>query len=1352
MLPRLRGARGWELPVTLLVLVGMVLGSFTGLTAPAPASPAPAPTPRAPSSPAVVGPPAPLDAPRLTVAPTGPGSAVDAAQNFHLASVNLPGPHPTAWGKAGMPPGWIVPASPLQKGPQPASGPTGPGDPGIQFYSSLLGSGGNVTWNVTLPVDRNATANQSDLYDAVWFGMTVTAPSAWMDQCFLELQLYPDASWFGSGHRNGNWIGAVVAWQIQATTGAEDPCFYEPLYANGIPGSNFLNMSQGDRVSVTMTGWPANPAGELLTVHDTTNGNQSYATAFNASGSFPLNPAYSTNDYPNALAWGSGGDYPIVFGVVTGKAGNPSVPSNNSYGGCSPGLPPSTASNPAVPCPSYNPGSWVNDTLHPWQIDPPTFFNATSRSGPPAQVAFSQAFGGINTVSTLAGAACAGRLGSAYCSYPWFSYSCALGAFEFGAVDFPGVSEGFGQYHQYSQVRVANAADLAFYAPKAFSVPTCAGPSYAAAVGPGTTGGTVEFLSRSYASPASTSGLAPGEYGVEARPQPGAYFAGWTATGGIVPTLLHGAWTTVVVSGNGSLSATFSTSGPPLLVATTFHDSPNGEVAVAPGWLDSPGANTTTVPANGVLALNPGIYSILAYPPQGFVFSGWSTSGLGQIIAAPSLPFTWLIVTDLQGTASVSAAYSASVHFDRVGLAAFDPANSTYYGGTVSLGGFLTTTSRAASGWIAVGTYNLSAKPAPGYLFGGWYYTWSSIMMNFSARTNITLENGTLNSTTSAGIVLAVFIPIAVSVTFSSAPSAGGVVVTGLGYVASGRSLLLTPGLNYTISAAPDGGERFVSWSTTDSTAIWNRASGSWTEQLVINRTGGVLVLYSTGGLTTLSFQVTPVGAGLINFNGRNSYANGSTNSSVVGGEIYLAGAAASSGFTFSGWSAMGSVTVPAATTANSTVVVSGLGTLIVSFVPTTYPVTFLVNLPVPAVMHLDLSTVTVESTALLSPGVHTVSVTPPAGSTFDRWQSTGGLNLTTPGSNATTVNISGAGTLTALITPFTVAVSSVSPSVVDVGILVTFSSAPSNPGTYTVHWRGLPPGCPVTTTVVVVCPPSTVGRYNLSISYVDLWGESATSVAGTLRVNPLPAIASTNLSLTTVDVGVATNFSSVERGGTGPFTWTYAGLPGGCATANQAYLICSPSATGAFLLTVSVTDAFGKTAGGAVSLEVHSLPSLQVSVSATSLPLGSPVTISAAVSGGTGPIAYTFSGLPPGCPSSTAVFFSCTPTKAGTYHVNVTATDLFGKRASQSVTFIITQSNPSVPGVSAAELGLGLGALLVIPLVAFLTLRRRPPKPTIVATPKPRPSPVASIPTPPPSFPEWSEGPAQPQEWHEGD
>ena len=52
----------------------------------------------------------------------------------------------------------------------------------LSFYSVLPGSAGNLTWNFTLPTDRGATQNQSNLYSAAWIGLVLSDPNGWMGE------------------------------------------------------------------------------------------------------------------------------------------------------------------------------------------------------------------------------------------------------------------------------------------------------------------------------------------------------------------------------------------------------------------------------------------------------------------------------------------------------------------------------------------------------------------------------------------------------------------------------------------------------------------------------------------------------------------------------------------------------------------------------------------------------------------------------------------------------------------------------------------------------------------------------------------------------------------------------------------------------------------------------------------------------------------------------------------------------------------------------------------------------------------------------------------------------------------
>lgn len=63
--------------------------------------------------------------------------------------------------------------------------------------------------------------------------------------------------------------------------------------------------------------------------------------------------------------------------------------------------------------------------------------------------------------------------------------------------------------------------------------------------------------------------------------------------------------------------------------------------------------------------------------------------------------------------------------------------------------------------------------------------------------------------------------------------------------------------------------------------------------------------------------------------------------------------------------------------------------------------------------------------------------------------------------------------------------------------------------------------------------------------------------------------------------------FSAVASGGTGPYSWTYSGLPAGCTTKNRSSLTCNPSVTGTFNVRVTVADRFGESANATVALTV---------------------------------------------------------------------------------------------------------------------------------------------------------------------
>jgi hypothetical protein len=988
----------------------------------------------------------------VTAAPTAsratPSSLGSAGQPRGVV-FNAPGPRPASWGPSGAPPGWqalpgatartsaggwtgggngtasnwdnrfcagIWPGFPTPSGnPQGtyASGCYGHDEPGIEFYSNLPGSGGNISWNVTLPVDRSATLNQSNLYSAIWFGMTLSDPAAWLGQCFLELQFYPDQTFYNPGPLapndtvNGAWVGAAVAWQIEASNGYENPCFYEPLYLNGLPGPAFLNMTQGDNIVVTMTGSTTSTTGEKLVIKDQTNGQSSTIVLYNSTGGFPLNPAYATNSYEGGLDWTPGGEYPVVFAFETGHAGNPDWPSNNSYGGCSPGLK-STPADPGAPCPSYDPGSWANDTLVPWKIQVPQFFNA-QRSVGAAQVAFTQDFGGIDLVAQIGGTGCQNDAGSGWCSYPWYSYSCAFHAFDFGATDYATFSNDFGKYNEYAQLPQANALGFGFYPPTNFSVPTCASASYTVTVGTSGTGvGATYLLSHAYTAATVVAGVGPGSYSLNAINAGAGKFSDWVTTGGVTVASKTTAYTTLIVTGNGTVTAAYSAA--PRMTKITFVNSPAGSIAVDPsqtfhGPLNGNGDPLGAFPTHGTLSLSSGLYSIQAYPATGYVFASWSATP-SLVVASPGSPYTWLSVSE-------STAATLTAHYTK--LAAAEPLSIYAVGnGSVTILGHTITGTASSYGFglvhPLVGTYPVVATPGTGANSVEWAYGPAGAMTNFSASTEITIEAGPS--------FLEAFFGEEAPLTLLDSPSTGGAIT----YVAplgpssahtNGSVETVSPG-TYTLVAAPFAGMTFAGWSVSGGASLGSPSQLVTT--VTVTSAAKVTASYATAAKSgSVKFIPTPTGDGSILLDGMTTYSTSTTNL-TLGLGLHTVSALPAPGFLFSSWT-LGSkiVLVGTSNPTDQVINVTGGGSsLTATFTPGTYPFTFVAIQPNGSHITVKVNGVILHSgdTEYLPSGHYSAPFAGGGIGFNGGWTSTSNITLTAKLPTTASFNVDGSGTL----------------------------------------------------------------------------------------------------------------------------------------------------------------------------------------------------------------------------------------------------------------------------------------------------------------------------------------------------
>ncbi len=271
---------------------------------------------------------------------------------------------------------------------------------------------------------------------------------------------------------------------------------------------------------------------------------------------------------------------------------------------------------------------------------------------------------------------------------------------------------------------------------------------------------------------------------------------------------------------------------------------------------------------------------------------------------------------------------------------------------------------------------------------------------------------------------------------------------------------------------------------------------------------------------------------------------------------------------------------------------------------------------------------------------------------------------------------------------------------VMDEGETVNFSAtATGGSGGYSYSWNGLPSGCVSQNSPSLSCTPQTTGNFSASISVTDSLGHVGTSQDQDFSVNPVLSISSFTASPSALDVGQVTTISVKTSGGTSPILYGYPGWPSICAPSNSSSFSCAALFPGYYTVNATVTDATLATAKATTTITVNPLLTFTatvstsiVSISGTSLacfpnacPTSAYVNVSA--SGGAGPFAYSYSGLPPGCSSSNTSSLLCTPNSSsltycvpvlgypcwGWYNITVTVTDSAGAVATTLVPLFLT-------------------------------------------------------------------------------
>lgn len=331
---------------------------------------------------------------------------------------------------------------------------------------------------------------------------------------------------------------------------------------------------------------------------------------------------------------------------------------------------------------------------------------------------------------------------------------------------------------------------------------------------------------------------------------------------------------------------------------------------------------------------------------------------------------------------------------------------------------------------------------------------------------------------------------------------------------------------------------------------------------------------------------------------------------------------------------------------------------------------------------------------------------------------------------NASEQNVS---TVTVTVTdrPVVIHLFLASPTTLTLGGAVDLVSV-ADGGLGALHYRygGLPPGCASSDAAPLGCTPNATGKWNVTLTAYDESGTNASASAWVTvnpRVLPPPFQAALSVEPASISLGGSVTLVTQVLAGVAPFTFSYFGLPAGCATTNASSWVCTPSVAGNFTVGVVVYDSFATPARQVVEhapLAVSAVPppSLHLqsfSAEPATVVLGQSVGFLVVATEAGLPLGYAYTGLPPGCLPENRSSFQCVPSAAGHFVVRVTVADAVGHNATAQTTLNVSQktgagaTSPSLLG-SSLSAGLLIGGLAVLAgaLVgwAIIRSRRSPP------------------------------------------
>jgi YVTN family beta-propeller protein len=228
----------------------------------------------------------------------------------------------------------------------------------------------------------------------------------------------------------------------------------------------------------------------------------------------------------------------------------------------------------------------------------------------------------------------------------------------------------------------------------------------------------------------------------------------------------------------------------------------------------------------------------------------------------------------------------------------------------------------------------------------------------------------------------------------------------------------------------------------------------------------------------------------------------------------------------------------------------------------------------------------------------------------------------------------------------------------------------------------------------------SDAGTVSLTVS-ATAYGQTVTSqatitIVKTITPIPLKAIATNSppeLNGTVCNpFPVTVDFFGSASGGTSPYSFSWAFGDGSAGSLVQDP-VHEYSAAGTYNASLTVTDALENSAVAyltvnivvsAVSCTPSSNPPAisSVTIDPNPLTLGDTTYINVSATGGTGPLTYTYTGLPTGCTTANVSYLACTPTVSGAFSIGIFVNDSLKESTSAIASLFVYEGNVTITSV----------------------------------------------------------------------